>query len=819
MKRTYEVEGMDCVACAQSIERVLNKKEGISKAVVNYTQGKLYTEYDENKVTEEDIKKAVDKAGFSLKDDTTDVVKEQFDVEGMDCVACAQSIERVLNKKDGIIKAVVNYTTGKLYTEYNKEKISPNEIMDAVKKAGFTLKPIIEGVKTEEKVVNPYYKRLIVSLIFTIPLLYIAMGPMIGLPTLDIIDPNKSPMNFAIIQIILTLPVIFMGKKFYTSGFSKLFKGSPNMDSLIALGTSAALFYSFYMVYEIMIGHHHGAHNLYFESAATILTLITLGKFLENISKGRTSQAIRKLMDLRPATALVERDGIEEEIPAEYLKEGDVVILKPGSSASCDGEVISGENYMDESMLTGEPVPVPKKVGDKIYTATISSGGTIRFRAEKTGKDTVLSRIINLVEDAQATKAPIARLADIISGYFVPVVIVLSIIAAAFWLFRGEDISFALKILVSVLVIACPCALGLATPTAIMVGTGKGAEMGILIKSGEALENAHRIDTLIFDKTGTLTEGRPTLNEIYIPEELNKDKEKEIKSIAMSLEKNSEHPLSKAFIEYFQKEGISTNEVTEFKTVKGRGLEGTINNKKYYIGNKSYLDDKNISLNEKEEIASNSMYDNAMTVMYLSDDSKVLGIFGVSDKLKDTSVKAIKTLKNMGIKTVMLTGDNKGTAESIGNKLGIDQIFSDLLPEDKIDKVKSLMGDGHIIGMVGDGINDAPALAQADVGMAIGNGTDVAIESCDIVLMHNDIMDVPKALSLSRATIRNIKQNLFWAFIYNVIGIPIAMGFLYLIGKGPLLNPMIAALAMSLSSVSVLLNALRLRNYKFKEEL
>lgn len=818
MKKKYGVQGMECVACAAAIERVLGKKEGIESAVVNYANNMLYVEYDENKISDDEIKSTVKKAGYELTDDSKkndsvknseSVIKETLDIGGMECAACAAAIERALNKKDGIIESGVNYATEKLTVTYDPAKISNQEIEETIIKSGYTVKKKVEEEKNEGPPENPYRQRLIFSMIFAVPLIYIAMGPMIGLPVPAFINPDLYPIRFALTQLILTLPIIFSGRRFYTSGFSNLIRFTPNMDSLIALGTSAALLYSFYGFYEVLRGNHHMAHNLYFESAGTILALITLGKYLENISKGRTSEAIRKLMDLKPAVALVERDGREFEIPSDEVRKGDIIILKAGSSASSDGTVISGENYMDESMLTGEPVPVEKREGDKIYSATISSGGTVRYRADRVGEDTTLSRIIRLVEDAQSTKAPIARLADKISGYFVPVVIGLAVLAFIFWLVRGEDISFAMKILVSVLVIACPCALGLATPTAIMVGTGKGAEQGILIKSGEALENAHLTDVLVLDKTGTLTEGKPRIENI---KSFGRSEE-EVFSIATSLEKGSEHPLSRAFMEEAKERNTDILPVTSFKTVAGRGIEGTVEGKLYKLGNASFYEDEGIIPSEEVRRAAESMYKDAMTVMFLIKGRDILGVFGVADRIKETTPGAIKKLKSMGIKTIMLTGDNENTAKSVGEKTGVDEIIWGVLPEDKIAKIKELNDAGFKTAMVGDGINDAPALAEARVGMAIGNGTDVAIESCDIVLMHDDIMDVPRAIELSRATIRNIKQNLFWAFFYNAAGIPVAMGLLHLFG-GPLLNPMIAALAMSLSSVSVLTNALRLRNFK-----
>lgn len=819
MKQTFEVGGMDCVACAQSIERVLGRQDGVDSAVVNYGNNKLYINYDETMVSEDLIRQKVDKLGFTLTQDqisqqvaeTTDIRKKQFTVEGMDCVACAQSIERVLGKKDGVDSAVVNYASGKLYLAYDPAVIKTDEVETAVAKLGFTLKADT-GMEAETVVVNPYRQRLIISMLFTIPLLILAMGPMVGLTLPSVINPMHQPLNYGLLQLLLTLPVMIVSRRFFTSGFANLFRGNPNMDSLIALGTSAAFLFSLYQIVVIATGEGHAIHTIYFESAATILALITLGKFLENISKGRTSQAIRKLMGLRPDKATIIRNGEEVVIPVDDLVKGDIILLKPGSAAPADGVVLEGSNYMDEAMLTGESIPLAKTIGSPIYTASTSSGGTIRYQATKVGSETALASIIRLVEDAQATKAPIARLADIISGYFVPVVIVIAVLSAGFWLVRGEGFAFALTILVSVLVIACPCALGLATPTAIMVGTGKGAENGILIKSGEALEQAHQIDALVLDKTGTLTRGKPVVTDLVAAG----GDEAELLRIAASLEANSEHPLGRAMIEEAKARDLALAEVTEFRTMTGLGIRGRIDGVDYSIGNARLMMQDGVTLSGEMDETAQRLAEDGKTPMFLASGQTVVGIIGVADTIKATSKEAVALLKSMGIRTIMLTGDNERTARAIGRQLGIDEVVAEVMPEDKIRKIEELKAQGHITGMVGDGINDAPALAAAHVGIAIGSGTDVAMESADIVLMHDDIMDVPTAIDLSRKTIRNIKQNLFWAFIYNVVGIPVAMGLLYLITRDPnvLLNPMIAAFAMSMSSVSVLTNALRLRGYK-----
>lgn len=823
MKKTYDVGGMDCVACAQSIERVLGKQEGVDSAVVNFGNNKLYLDYNDEVLAEDVIEQKVGKLGFSLMEDLNsqvmnldeDVRKKEFSVQGMDCVACAQSIERVLGRKEGVDSAVVNYANEKLYLTYDPALIKTDEVETAVEKLGFTLVED-KGQAKETEIVNPYRNRLLVSTLFTVPLLVIAMGPMLGLQLPAIIDPMHNAFNFGLLQLILTIPVIWMGRRFYTTGFANLFRGNPSMDTLIALGTSAAFLFSIYQLYSLQVGaSHDAAHNLYFESAAVILALITAGKYMEHISKGKTSNAIRKLMNLRPDKATIIREGREVEIPVEDLAKGDIVLLKPGSAAPADGVVVEGSNYMDEAMLTGESIPVAKTSGSEVFTASISSGGTIRYQATKVGSETALSNIIRLVEDAQATKAPIAKLADVVSGYFVPVVIVLAIISAVFWLVRGESIEFAVTSLVSVLVIACPCALGLATPTAIMVGTGKGAENGILIKSGEALEQAHNINALVLDKTGTLTKGRPVVTDLFTGTDTDESRNR-LLNLAASLEANSEHPLGQAMINEASSRGMELMVTQDFQTITGKGIRADIDGITYAIGNEKLMYEQGVTLSSAMDEKAAMLAEDGKTPMFVARGSEAVGIIAVADTIKETSREAVALLKSMGIRTIMLTGDNERTARAIGRQLDIDEVVAEVLPEDKIRKVEELKQAGYVTGMVGDGINDAPALAAATVGIAIGSGTDVAMESADIVLMHDDIMDVPTAIDLSRKTIRNIKQNLFWAFIYNVIGIPFAMGVVFLITGNPdlLLNPMFAALAMSLSSVSVLTNALRLRGYK-----
>ena len=648
------------------------------------------------------------------------------------------------------------------------------------------------------------------------------MGPMVPKPfgpwpVPNIISPETHIINYALIQIVLVVPIMLVGYKFYINGFKSLFHGSPNMDTLVAIGTSSAFIYSLYTTInlirnagvsmEMHMSHHH---QLYFESAGIIIALILLGKFLESRSKGKTSEAIKKLMGLQPKTATIMVDDKEVEVSIDEVLEGDIVVVKPGEKIPVDGKIVFGHTSIDESMLTGESMPVEKTVGDSVTGASINKNGLIRFEATKVGKDTALAQIIKLVEDAQGTKAPIAKLADTVAGYFVPAVLAIAVISALLWAFVGkENTTFVLTIFISVLVIACPCALGLATPTAIMVGTGKGAENGILIKSSVALELAHKVNTVIFDKTGTITEGKPKVTEIITYGDYDEDY---LLKLAASAEKGSEHPLGEAIVRYAEEKNMNLINVEKFNSVTGKGINALIDNKKINLGNVKMMEDLNISLdiveNKYEELAKQGK-----TPMFISIENELAGIIAVADVVKESSKRAVELLHNLGIKVAMVTGDNKNTANAIAEQVGIDIVLAEVLPQDKSNEVKKLQAEGNFVAMVGDGINDAPALAAADIGIAIGSGTDVAIESADIVLMKNDLMDVPTAIKLSKDTIRNIKQNLFWAFGYNTIGIPVAAGVLYIFG-GPLLNPMIAAAAMSLSSVSVVSNALRLRKFK-----
>jgi len=727
-------------------------------------------------------------------------------------------IEKALSKLEGVAKSSVNLATERATVEYCPQQIKLASIRQAINKLGYkaleTEKKIIidEDKIRREKAIKTLWRKFIVSASFAVPLLYLSMGSMIWwlhFPIPAIVHPMHYPLNYALVQILLTIPIIISGYRFYTVGFKAIIQRSPNMESLIATGTSAAIIYSLYSTFRIINGNFAAVENLYFESAGVIITLILLGKSLEAVSKSKTSEAIKKLIGLAPKTAFVLQNGNEIEIPIDEVEISDIILVKPGGKIPVDGEVIEGHTAIDESMLTGESMPVDKKAGDKVFAASINTNGVIKFRATKVGGDTALAQIIKLIEDAQGSKAPIAQMADIVSGYFVPVVAAIAVLAFLAWLISGQTIVFSLTIFISVLVIACPCALGLATPTAIMVGTGKGAECGVLIKSGEALETAHKINTIVFDKTGTITQGKPEITDIITAGDITQDR---LLEIAASGEKGSEHPLGEAIVRGAQNKNLELKRVYDFRAIPGRGIEAVIDGEDTIIGNRKLMDENGISLDELEN-ESDILANKGKTPMYIAIAGKLSGIIAVADVVKESSARAIMKLQSMGIKVTMITGDNMKTAQAIANQVGIDSVLAEVLPQDKSNEVKKLQAEGKKVAMVGDGINDAPALVQADIGIAIGSGTDVAMESADIVLMKSDLMGVPTAIQLSKSTIRNIKQNLFWAFGYNVAGIPLAAGILYLFG-GPLLNPIFAAAAMSLSSVSVISNALRLKRFK-----
>ena len=753
-------------------------------------------------------------------------MSRKFDVTGMTCSACSAHVEKSVSKLVGEGNVTVSLLTNSMQVECDDKKVSDCEIIKAVEDAGYgaAVAGAVKSSEKKESVVDNELKemktRLIVSFIFLIPLMYVSMGSMVGLPQPSFLSGHGNAVSFAFTQFLMCLPILYVNRKYFQVGFKTLWHRAPNMDSLIAVGSTAALVYGIFAIYRMSYGLGVGNEelvmkyhmDLYFESAVMILTLITLGKYLETRSRRKTSEAISKLTELAPETAVIETENGEKEIPIEQLAIGDIVIVKPGVRIPADGTVVDGTSAVDESALTGESIPVEKAVGDKIIAASINKNGFLKFKAEKVGSETTLAQIIQLVEDASASKAPIAKLADKIAGVFVPIVMVIAIITAVAWLALGYEFEFALSCAISVLVISCPCALGLATPVAIMVGTGKGAENGILIKSAEALETLHLVKTVIMDKTGTITEGKPVVTDI-LSDGISED---ELLKIAASVEKPSEHPLAGAIIEAAEEKNIALKEINEFTAVSGRGIIAESDGKTIYAGNKKMMDENGISSNGFED-KEKKLSEEGKTVLYFAEKDKILGIIAVQDVPKQTSKAAIRQFKKLGIDVVMLTGDNKRTAEAIAKNLGITNVVAEVMPQDKEAVVRSFQEEGGKTAMIGDGINDAPALARADVGVAIGAGTDVAIESADIVLMKSDLMDAVTAVKLSRATIKNVKENLFWAFFYNTICIPLAAGLWYPM-FGIKLNPMIGAAAMSLSSVCVVTNALRLKLFKPNNE-
>ena len=745
------------------------------------------------------------------------MITEKYSITGMTCAACSSAVERVTRKMTGVEESNVNLTTGILLITYDENKLTPADIIAKVDRAGFGAELFIEKNKEEkaedrehmDEEVKKMKRRLISNVILTIPLLYICMGHMlpIPMPLPEFMDMHHHPMTFALVQLVLTVCVLINGRKFYVVGFKSLAKGNPNMDSLVALGTGSAFVYSLIMTLLIPRDMSY-VHNLYYESAATVVTLVMVGKYMEGRSKNKTSEAIRKLMELAPDTAIVIRKGEQIEVPIEQVLRGELILIRPGSRIPLDGIVVEGTTSVDESMLTGESIPVEKEVDDEVIGGSVNFQGAVVVKVTRVGSDTTLAKIVKMMEDAQGKKAPISKLADTVAGYFVPVVMGIAILASVIWALLGQDITFVLTIFVSVLVIACPCALGLATPTAIMVGTGLGANHGILIKSGEALEISHKVDTVVLDKTGTITEGKPAVMKVVS----HSISEEELLRIAASCEQVSEHPLGQAIVNGAKERGIELEKVVEFQSITGQGIEAVLADKAYYIGNKKLCDTQGLDFAEYEQEA-NEIASKGQTPMFVGSDGKVIGIVSVADTMKETSTEAIRKIRELGIEVHMLTGDNRLTADYIGKKVGVDHVIAEVLPNDKASVVETLQKQGKCVMMVGDGINDAPALVQADVGVAIGSGSDIALDSSDVVLMKSDLQDVYKTIKLSKATIHNIKQNLFWAFFYNVCGIPIAAGALYPI-NGMLLSPIIGGLAMSFSSVFVVSNALRLRNTK-----
>ena len=743
--------------------------------------------------------------------------KKEYKLSGMTCASCAMTVEMAVKDLETVEDVSVNLATERL-SLVPKEGFDSQQVLDAVAEAGYQVEEkgkdrpsdVNEEAAMKAQELRRKKQELLILLVTALPLLYISMGSMVGLPLPSFLDHMAHPLVFVLSQLLLTLPAVWIGRGFYQRGFRNLIKKHPNMDSLIAVGTSAAFFYSLYSVSQVFLGHHPFVHQLYFESVAVIIALVLLGKYLESSAKGRTSQAIQSLLELVPSQVTVIRYGEAVTIDTEDIRVGDIIRIKPGERMPVDGLVTEGQTFVDESMMTGESVPIEKKVGDTITSATINQNGSIDYQATRVGSDTTLAQIVRLVEEAQGSKAPIAALADKISLYFVPIVLSLATLSALGWYFlAGESLSFSLSIFIAVLVIACPCALGLATPTAIMVGTGKGAENGILIKSGQALEAAYQLDTIVLDKTGTITVGKPSLTDLLPLSDFNRS---DLLQLIASAEQHSEHPLAQAILEAAEEEGLDLLPVSHFEAMVGRGLSAQVEGRQLLVGNESLMKEKSIDSSAFQEKLLELSQD-GKTAMFVAVDGQLAGILAVADEMKSSSLSAVQELQSMGLEVIMLTGDREETATAIAQKAGIQKVIAGVLPDGKAAAIKNLQEAGKTLAMVGDGINDAPALVQADVGIAIGSGTDVAIESADVVLMHSDLQDVVKAIKLSQATIRNIKENLFWAFAYNTLGIPIAMGLLHLFG-GPLLNPMLAGLAMSLSSVSVVVNALRLGRFK-----
>ena len=817
MKKIYLIRNVSCQSCVSTIEKFLLSLEGVSNARVNITTEELFIEFDEKIISVETIKKNLEMLGYPIEEKNSSRTIT-FLVSGLHCQGCASTVEKIIKNLNGVDSISVNLATEKATLTYHPSSIKLSEIFNKIKEFGYNGEVITEDIidkKEKEKQIElkQDLNRLLIELFFGIIILYISMGSMIGLPIPKFIHYDNSPLSFALLQFFVSIPIIYLGRNFYLSGIKKLIMRAPNMDSLIALGTGAAFLYSFFSTLKIYEGYSNYVHNLYYESGVIIIVLISLGKYLEKVSKGKTSESIKKLMNLQSKKANLVRDKKIVSVDIDEIVIGDTLLIKPGESIPTDGTIIEGSSSIDESMLTGESMPVTKIIGSNVFGATINGTGSLKIKVTSTGENTTLYKIIKLVENAQSSKAPIARMADVISGYFVYTVISIAILASLFWYIAAtlnivhlnvEPNVFALKIFISVLIIACPCSLGLATPTAIMVGTGRGAELGILIKSGETLEKTCKIDTVIFDKTGTITIGKPSITDIFTE---NID-ENALLKIAASLEQHSEHPLGTSILNEAKKRNIELFSITNFKSETGFGISGNIDSiGDILIGNKKFMDKNSIDVKNSFNL------NQGKTIIYIATNKKYLGLIAMADKVREDSKEVIKNLKKIGIDVIMLTGDNQETALSIAKEVGIDKVIANVSPEEKYLHVKKIQTNGKNVAMVGDGINDSPALTQAEIGIAIGGGSDIALESADIVLMSKNIKDVPKAIELSKATVKNIKQNLFWAFVYNGLGIPIAAGILYPFG-GLLLNPMLAGLAMAMSSVSVVLNALRLKHFK-----
>jgi Cu+-exporting ATPase len=812
---------MTCSACSAAVSRAVNKLDGVNTADVNLATETLRVSYDESKLDFNAIKAAVERAGYGLVEPQA-LKRAELCVDGMTCASCSSAVERALRKLDGVEEPSVNLATNRAAFSYDPTKVKLAQVREAITKAGYTpLDLASEDTRDaeqekREKALRLMRLRLIVAIVFAAPILYIAMAhmfPTLGVPLPAFMNPHVFPLTFALVQLVLTIPVLIAGGRFFRVGFKTLFKGSPNMDTLVAIGTGSAFLYGVYATVLIYLGQFGFAQHLYFESAAVVITLVMLGKYLEAVSKSKTSEAIKKLMNLKPKTAVVVKDGVELTVSLDEVAVGDVVLVRPGAAIPVDGTVLDGASSVDESMLTGESLPVEKQPGSPVTGGSINGEGLLRFTVTRVGEDTALSKIIHLVEEAQGRKAPIAKLADVISGYFVPAVLGIAVLSAVVWALVGKDFNFVLNIFVTVLVIACPCALGLATPTAIMVGTGKGAELGVLIKGGEALETTHGINAVVLDKTGTITQGKPELTDIV---RYSGDDEASVLALSASAERGSEHPIARAIVSAAQEKNLSLAEPEQFRAIPGRGIEAIVSGHRILAGSAKLLREHNVDLSRSVSDAV-ALSNAGKTLMYIAKDDSLYALMAAADAVKPTSRRAIEQLKSLDIEVYMLTGDNASTASAIAASVGIEHVLSDELPDGKASEVQKLQSQGKRVAMVGDGINDAPALVQADVGMAIGTGTDVAVESADVVLMRGDVSAVSAAIALSRATIRNIRQNLFWAFAYNVVGIPFAAGVFFAFG-GPLLTPVFAGAAMALSSVSVVSNALRLKRFRLKDK-
>ena len=815
------VKGMHCAACSSRIERVLGSMDGVQRAVVNLAAETMDLTFDDSVCHYEGIAERVQGLGFELvREVEEETVHLDWAITGMSCASCSSRIEKVLSSMEGVLSVTVNLATESGSVIFEKGRVSQRQIREAISSLGFEARVVSaqQDLFTQRRAetrsrLAVMKKRLILSMILAVPLFLISMGEMMGLPLPGMISPHTHPINFALIQFVLVLGIMFLGRNFYLNGFPALWRRAPNMDSLIAVGTGAAFVYSTWNMVEMFLGIevHMRAMDLYFESAGILITLVSLGKYMETRSKSHTSDAIARLMQLSPDAATLLVEGEQKDIPAEEIEEGDILLVRPGDRIPVDGRVVKGRSVVDESMLTGESIPVTKEEGDTIIGGTLNKNGVLHMEAQQVGRDTMLARIVRLVQNAQGSKAPIAGMADRISLYFVPIVMCIAVVTGITWYVTGAaDFSSSLRFFIAVLVIACPCAMGLATPTSIMVGTGRGAQLGVLIKSGEALENAEKIEAVVFDKTGTLTHGRPKLTDL-IPVD-NGTNEEELLLMAASCEQNSEHPLAEALVTAAVERGLKLVQPQEFTPIQGKGIEGQVGGQKLLLGNRQLLEERDVAVTGLEDEMKN-LSGMGKTVLLLAVNGELAAIFAVADSLKEEAVPAVKRMQQMGLRQIMLTGDQEATARAIAEEAGLSEVIAGVLPDKKADVIKNLQGDGLKVAMVGDGINDAPALAQADVGIAMGTGIDIAIESGDVVIMKGNLDGVITALGLSRAVMRNIRQNLFWAFAYNIVGIPVAAGLLTLFG-GPALNPMIAGAAMALSSVSVVSNALRLRFIK-----